>query len=229
MPDGSATAHLIVRKLHGTSGGIQPRPLSQGYVSGVNRCNRGSPAVDGRRRRIGRFARAGIICHRHRRLFSIGARRQRYQIGGPAGAFIVLVAATVTKFGLDGLLLTVFISGFMLTLIGLLRLGSLIRYIPHAVTVGFTCGIASRPNVMATIFHTLTHGENEDGKKQPGSTNLGLGLFITNEIVSAHGGRIDVTSSEKNGTTFRHDSPVAVVKIERHVRSLPPRWAVLFR
>ena len=66
----------------------------------------------------------------------------RYQIGGPAGAFIVLVAATVARFGLEGLLLTVFISGFMLTLIGLLRLGSLIRYIPHAVTIGFTCGIA---------------------------------------------------------------------------------------
>ena len=66
----------------------------------------------------------------------------RYQIGGPAGAFIVLVAATVTRFGLDGLLLTVFISGLMLTLIGLLRLGSLIRFMPHAVTVGFTCGIA---------------------------------------------------------------------------------------
>jgi hypothetical protein len=56
----------------------------------------------------------------------------RYQIGGPAGAFIVLVAATVTKFGLDELLLAVFLSGFMLTLIGLLRLASLIRYIPHA-------------------------------------------------------------------------------------------------
>jgi SulP family sulfate permease len=66
----------------------------------------------------------------------------RYQIGGPAGAFIVLVSATVARFGLEGLLLTVFISGFMLTLIGALRLGSLIRYIPHAVTVGFTCGIA---------------------------------------------------------------------------------------
>src|ERR1700709_2294967 len=66
----------------------------------------------------------------------------RYQVGGPAGAFIVLVSATVTKFGLDGLLLTVFISGFMLSIIGVLRLGSLIRYIPHAVTVGFTCGIA---------------------------------------------------------------------------------------
>lgn len=66
----------------------------------------------------------------------------RYQIGGPAGAFIVLVAATVTRFGLDGLLLTVLMSGALLTVAGLLRIGSLIRYIPHAVTVGFTCGIA---------------------------------------------------------------------------------------
>src|SRR4051812_38929641 len=65
----------------------------------------------------------------------------RYQIGGPAGAFIVLVAATAARVGIDGLLLTVMVSGLMLTLIGVLRLGSLIRYIPHAVTVGFTCGI----------------------------------------------------------------------------------------
>lgn len=66
----------------------------------------------------------------------------RYQIGGPAGAFIVLVAATVAKFGLEGLLLTVFVSGLMLVLVGVSRLGSLIRHIPHAVTVGFTAGIA---------------------------------------------------------------------------------------
>ena len=85
----------------------------------------------------------------------------RYQIGGPAGAFIVLVAATVTKFGLDGLLLTVFLSGFMLTLIGLLRLGSLIRYIPHAVTVGFTCGIA------VTIFASQL--KDLGGLKLPGA------------------------------------------------------------
>ena len=85
----------------------------------------------------------------------------RYQIGGPAGAFIVLVAATVTQFGLDGLLLTVFLSGFMLTLIGLLRLGSLIRYIPHAVTVGFTCGIA------VTIFASQI--KDLGGLKLPGA------------------------------------------------------------
>ncbi len=66
----------------------------------------------------------------------------RVQIGGPAGAFIVLVAATVTQFGVDGLLLTVTMSGVMLTLLGLSRLGSLIRHIPHAVVVGFTSGIA---------------------------------------------------------------------------------------
>jgi SulP family sulfate permease len=66
----------------------------------------------------------------------------RFQIGGPAGAFIVLVSATGAKFGLEGLLLMVLISGLMMTLVGALRLGSLIRHIPHAVTVGFTSGIA---------------------------------------------------------------------------------------
>jgi SulP family sulfate permease len=66
----------------------------------------------------------------------------RFQIGGPAGAFIVLVAATVARFGIEGLLLTVLMSGLLLTLLGVFRLGSLIRHIPHAVTVGFTCGIA---------------------------------------------------------------------------------------
>jgi SulP family sulfate permease len=66
----------------------------------------------------------------------------RFQIGGPAGAFIVLVAATVAKFGVEGLALTVLLSGLMLTIVGALRLGSLIRHIPHTVTVGFTAGIA---------------------------------------------------------------------------------------
>jgi sulfate permease, SulP family len=66
----------------------------------------------------------------------------RFQIGGPAGAFIVLVAATAAEFGIEGLLLTVLVSGVMLTLLGLSRLGRLIRYIPDAVTIGFTCGIA---------------------------------------------------------------------------------------
>jgi sulfate permease, SulP family len=64
----------------------------------------------------------------------------RFQIGEPAGAFIVLVAATVQQHGLDGLLLATFISGLIPLAIGLLRLGTFIKYIPYPVTVGFTAG-----------------------------------------------------------------------------------------
>ncbi|MGD0636050.1 MAG: SulP family inorganic anion transporter [Beijerinckiaceae bacterium] len=66
----------------------------------------------------------------------------RFQIGGPAGAFIVLVAATANRYGVDGLLLATFMSGFILLAIGYLRLGTFIKYIPYPVTVGFTAGIA---------------------------------------------------------------------------------------
>jgi sulfate permease, SulP family len=66
----------------------------------------------------------------------------RYQIGGPAGAFIVLVSGAVTQLGVDGLLLAVALSGVMLAFLGLLRLGGLIRRVPHTVAVGFTAGIA---------------------------------------------------------------------------------------
>lgn len=67
----------------------------------------------------------------------------RHQIGGPAGAFIVLVAATVDRFGVDGLLLATMLSGVVLLAVGALRLGTFIRYIPYPVTVGFTAGIAA--------------------------------------------------------------------------------------
>ncbi|RVJ68096.1 SulP family inorganic anion transporter, partial [Sinorhizobium medicae] len=66
----------------------------------------------------------------------------RFQIGGPAGAFIVLVAATVAQHGMDGLILATFLSGLMLTAVGLLRFGTFIKFIPFPVTVGFTAGIA---------------------------------------------------------------------------------------
>ncbi len=67
----------------------------------------------------------------------------RFQIGGPAGAFIVLVAATVAAHGVDGLILATMISGVLLALAGVLRLGTFIKFIPFPVTVGFTAGIAA--------------------------------------------------------------------------------------
>ncbi|GEO81225.1 SulP family inorganic anion transporter [Pararhodospirillum oryzae] len=65
----------------------------------------------------------------------------RFQIGGPAGAFIVLVATTVHTHGLDGLLLAVFLSGLLLMALGFLRLGTYVKYLPYPVTIGFTAGI----------------------------------------------------------------------------------------
>jgi SulP family sulfate permease len=66
----------------------------------------------------------------------------RFQIGGPAGAFIVLVAACVDRNGVDGLLLATLMSGVFLVAIGYLRVGTYIKLIPYPVTVGFTAGIA---------------------------------------------------------------------------------------
>jgi SulP family sulfate permease len=143
MPDGSATAHLYRPKLlalfaEGYGGAdlrkdalaaltvaIVALPLSMAIAvaSGVSPERGIYTAI------IGGFV-----------VSALGG--SRFQIGGPAGAFIVLVAATVTRFGLDGLLLTVMVSGALLTLMGLLRLGQLVRHMPHAVTVGFTSGIA---------------------------------------------------------------------------------------
>ncbi len=66
----------------------------------------------------------------------------RFQIGGPAGAFIVLVGATVAAHGMDGLILAVILSGVLLIAAGLLRLGDFVKFVPYPVTVGFTAGIA---------------------------------------------------------------------------------------
>ena len=66
----------------------------------------------------------------------------RFQIGGPAGAFIVLMATTAQLHGMDGLILATVLAGLILLTLGLLRVGTYIKYVPYPVTVGFTAGIA---------------------------------------------------------------------------------------
>src|SRR5262249_55877430 len=66
----------------------------------------------------------------------------RFQIGGPPGAFIVLVALTVERPGVDGMLLATMMAGLFLISSRLLRLGAHIQFISYPVTVGFTAGIA---------------------------------------------------------------------------------------
>jgi SulP family sulfate permease len=75
----------------------------------------------------------------------------RFQIGGPAGAFIVLVAACVADIGVAGLLTATLLSGVMLIAAGSFRLGTYVKFIPYPVTVGFTAGIAVI--IMASQMH----------------------------------------------------------------------------
>jgi len=70
------------------------------------------------------------------------------QIGGPTGAFIVIVYAIIQQYGIQGLMIATLLAGIMLVLMGVFRLGAVIKFIPYPVVVGFTSGIA------LTIFST---------------------------------------------------------------------------
>lgn len=66
----------------------------------------------------------------------------RVQVGGPTGAFVVVIFNVIAKHGYDGLLIATLLAGLILILAGILRLGQVIKYIPHPVITGFTAGIA---------------------------------------------------------------------------------------
>ena len=66
----------------------------------------------------------------------------RYQVGGPAGAFIVLVASIIDRHGMDGLLAATMMAGVIMLAAGALRFGALVKHVPHSVIIGFTLGIA---------------------------------------------------------------------------------------
>lgn len=70
------------------------------------------------------------------------------QIGGPTGAFIVIVYGIIQRYGIDGLIVATFMAGVLLIVMGALKLGTLIKFIPYPIIIGFTAGIA------ITIFST---------------------------------------------------------------------------
>ena len=72
----------------------------------------------------------------------------KVQIGGPTGAFSIIIYGIIQKYGFEGLTIATLMAGFFLVLFGLLRLGTIIKYIPYPIVVGFTSGIA------VTIFTT---------------------------------------------------------------------------
>jgi len=65
----------------------------------------------------------------------------RVQIGGPTGAFVVIVFGIVQKYGIDGLTIATIMAGVLLIVLGVTRMGNAIKFIPHSVTIGFTSAI----------------------------------------------------------------------------------------
>ena len=144
MPDGASTAHLYRPKLATVlREGYGARDLRADAAAGL------TVAVVALPLSMAIAVASGVSPERGLYAAIVGGLvvsvmgGSRVQIGGPAGAFIVLVAATAARFGPNGLLTAVLLSGFMLTLLGLARVGSLVRHMPHAVTVSFTCAIAA--------------------------------------------------------------------------------------
>ena len=133
MPDGTATAHIYRPKLATTfQEGYDARKFHKDFLAAL------TVAIIALPLSMAIAVASGVSPERGLYTAIVGGflvsalGGSRFQIGGPAGAFIVLVTATAAKFGVGGLLLTVLMSGVMLTLVGALRLGSLIRHIPHA-------------------------------------------------------------------------------------------------
>ena len=89
----------------------------------------------------------------------------KVQIGGPTGAFIVIIYGIIQEYGIEGLTVATLMAGILLVLMGVFKLGAVIKFIPYPIIVGFTSGIA------VTIFTTQiadVFGLNFNGEKVPG-------------------------------------------------------------
>jgi len=97
------------------------------------------------------------------------------QIGGPTGAFIIIIYGIIENYGLEGLAISTFMAGLILVLMGLFHLGTVIKFIPYPIVVGFTAGIA------LTIFSTQMNDFFGLGLKEvPASFIPKWGLYLSN-------------------------------------------------
>lgn len=115
----------------------------------------------------------------------------RMQIGGPTGAFVVIVAGIIAKFGLSGLLMVTMMAGVILIVLGLTRLGTAVTFIPRPVVIGFTNGIALliASTQIKDLFGLTTVGNPSEffarmrsiasaiGTLDPATTAVGLGTL----------------------------------------------------
>lgn len=189
MPDGASTAHLFRPKLL--------TALQEGYGLAALRADAAAGltvAIVALPLSMAIAVASGVSPERGLYAAIIGGfvvsafGGSRVQIGGPAGAFVVLVAATAAQQGLAGLLTAVALSGVMLMALGAFRIGGLVRHMPHAVLVSFTCAIAA---VIAASqlkdFAGLRLGGPEPGAFFPKMHALGAALPTLNLAALALG------------------------------------------
>src|SRR4030095_11552985 len=85
---------------------------------------------------------AGIYCAIVTGFLISALGGSRFQIGGPTGAFVVVVAGIIATYGLDGLFMCTMMAGVMLVVLGVTGMGTAVKYLPRPVVIGFTNGIA---------------------------------------------------------------------------------------
>ena len=139
---------------------------------------------------------AGTV-HRHRcRLPDFTSGGSSTQIGGPTGAFVVVVYGIVAKYGMDGLYMCTLMAGVILVILGVTGLGNAVKYIPRPVVVGFTNGIAVHHRQHANQGFLRT----AQSKKFPANSSAAWRPWLCNfhtSLAGGHGARgfIDLRSS----------------------------------
>ena len=107
----------------------------------------------------------------------------KVQIGGPTGAFIVIIYGIIQKYGIEGLMIATVMAGVFLLLFGLLKLGTIIKYIPYPIVVGFTSGIAvtifTIGNQGLETLSTYIYADARKGGLTPELRPLSTIIFIT--------------------------------------------------
>lgn len=113
----------------------------------------------------------------------------RVQIAGPTAAFATIVAGIVAKNGMDGLIIATLLAGVILILMGFLRLGNLIKFIPYTITTGFTSGIAVTIFIgQIKDFLGLTIGQRRAADRDHGQIKSGISVYIHRQSAGPSGG-----------------------------------------
>ena len=135
----------------------------------------------------------------------------RFQIGGPTGAFVVVVSGIVAKYGVDGLFMCTLMAGVMLMVMGLTGTGTAVKYIPKPVIIGFTNGIALV--IASTQLRDFL-----------GLTVEVPGEFIARmEVIGANLGSVPVDSLALGGSTL-----LLLILWSRYVKRIPAYIVALF-